>query len=137
MTWPWIFYINIPIGLGAAYATWSIYRERETPTRALPIDRIGLALLVLWVGSLQLMLDRGKELDWFSSGEIITLAVLAVVGLAFFLVWELTEERYSRGATSALGWSPSRWRTGCSSATSSSCRCGCRPSSAIPPPMPG
>jgi DHA2 family multidrug resistance protein len=92
MTWPWIFYINIPIGLGAAYATWSIYRERETPTRALPIDRIGLALLVLWVGSLQLMLDRGKELDWFSSGEIITLAVLAVVGLAFFLVWELTEE---------------------------------------------
>jgi DHA2 family multidrug resistance protein len=53
--------------------TWSIYRSRETPTRKLPIDTVGLSLLVLWVGA-QLMLDKGKELDWFASGEIITLA---------------------------------------------------------------
>ncbi|MHA6907070.1 DHA2 family efflux MFS transporter permease subunit [Ralstonia pseudosolanacearum] len=92
MTWPWIFYINIPVGILAAYATWVIYKDRESPTRALPIDRIGLALLVIWVGSLQLMLDRGKELDWFNSAEIVTLTVVAVVGFAFFLVWELTEE---------------------------------------------
>ncbi|QCX48389.1 DHA2 family efflux MFS transporter permease subunit [Ralstonia pseudosolanacearum] len=92
MTWPWIFYINIPVGILAAYATWVIYKDRESPTRALPIDRIGLALLVIWVGSLQLMLDRGKELDWFNSAEIVTLTVVAVVGFAFFLAWELTEE---------------------------------------------
>ncbi|MHA6895418.1 DHA2 family efflux MFS transporter permease subunit [Ralstonia pseudosolanacearum] len=92
MTWPWIFYINIPVGILAAYATWVIYKDRESPTRALPIDRIGLALLVIWVGSLQLMLDRGKELDWFNSAEIVTLTVVAVVGFVFFLVWELTEE---------------------------------------------
>ena len=92
ISWPWIFYINVPVGLLAAGATWMIYRERETPTRRVPIDAIGLSLLVLWVGALQLMLDKGKELDWFQSPEIVGLAVIAVVGLAFFLAWELTEE---------------------------------------------
>jgi len=92
ISWPWIFYINIPVGLMAAGLTLGIYRKRESPTRKVPIDTIGLALLVLWVGSLQLMLDKGKELDWFHSAQIITLAVVAVVGFAFFLVWELTEK---------------------------------------------
>ncbi|NYH99809.1 DHA2 family efflux MFS transporter permease subunit [Cupriavidus plantarum] len=92
MTWPWIFYINIPVGLGAAYATWAIYRERETPTRILPIDRIGLALLVIWVGAMQLMLDKGKELDWFHSTFIVVLTVTAVVGFLFFVVWEWYEK---------------------------------------------
>ena len=91
MTWPWIFYINIPVGLMAAYATWVIYRERETPTKLLPIDRIGLALLVIWVGSMQLMLDKGKELDWFHSTEIVVLTLVAVVGFLFFLIWEATK----------------------------------------------
>ncbi|MBN9338826.1 MAG: DHA2 family efflux MFS transporter permease subunit, partial [Comamonadaceae bacterium] len=92
ISWPWIFYINVPVGLVAALLTWSIYRHRETPTRKLPIDTVGLTLLVLWVGALQLMLDKGKGLDWFASGEIIALAVVAVVAFAVFLVWELTEE---------------------------------------------
>ncbi len=92
VSWPWIFYINVPVGLVAAGATWLIYRDRETATRKLPIDVVGLALLVVWVGSLQLMLDKGKELDWFHSPLIIGFAVVAVVGLAFFLVWELTDE---------------------------------------------
>ena len=87
-TWPWIFYINVPVGLFAAGITWSIYRSRETAIRRLPIDGVGLALLVLWVGSLQLMLDKGKELDWFHSGTIQILAVLAVVGFLFFVIWE-------------------------------------------------
>jgi DHA2 family multidrug resistance protein len=91
ISWPWIFYINVPVGLLSALMTWSIYRSRETPTRKLPIDSLGLALLVLWVGALQLMLDKGKELDWFASGEIVTLAVLAVVSFAIFVVWELTD----------------------------------------------
>jgi DHA2 family multidrug resistance protein len=51
-----------------------------------------LALLVVWVGALQIMLDKGKDLDWFGSGVIIALAVVAALGFAVFLVWELTDE---------------------------------------------
>ena len=91
-SWPWIFYINIPVGILAVWLTWSIYRHRESPTRKLPIDKIGLALLVIWIGALQIMLDKGKDLDWFGSSQIVTLAVVAGVGFVFFLIWELNEE---------------------------------------------
>jgi DHA2 family multidrug resistance protein len=91
-TWPWIFYINIPIGIFAAWATWSIYQHRESRTVRLPIDKIGLALLVVWVGSLQIMLDKGKELDWFNSGEIIILTAVALVAFIYFIIWELNDE---------------------------------------------
>jgi DHA2 family multidrug resistance protein len=92
IAWPWIFYINIPVGLAAAAGTWMIYHRRETPTRKLPIDAVGLGLLVLWVGSLQVMLDKGKDLDWFNSPVIVAFAVAAVVGFVLFLAWEITEE---------------------------------------------
>jgi DHA2 family multidrug resistance protein len=91
ISWPWIFYINVPVGLFAGLTTWAIYRRRETPTQRLPIDVVGLALLVIWVGALQVMLDQGKDLDWFSSTTIIALALVAAIGFVFFLVWELTE----------------------------------------------
>jgi DHA2 family multidrug resistance protein len=90
-SWPWIFYINVPIGLVAAGVTWMIYRKRESPTAKLPIDGVGLGLLALWVGALQVMLDKGKDLDWFGSTQIVALAIVAVVGVALFVVWELTE----------------------------------------------
>jgi MFS transporter, DHA2 family, multidrug resistance protein len=90
-SWPWIFFINLPVGLLAAGVAWSLYRTRETPTRRLPIDTMGLALLVLGVGAMQLVLDLGPEADWFESSEIIALAVVSVIGLAVFIVWELTE----------------------------------------------
>jgi DHA2 family multidrug resistance protein len=92
ISWPWIFYINIPVGLVAAAATWTIYRPRETATRKLPIDAVGLGLLVIWVGSLQVMLDKGKDLDWFNSPMIVAFAVVAALGFALFLAWEITEE---------------------------------------------
>jgi DHA2 family multidrug resistance protein len=92
ISWPWIFYINVPIGIAAAAAAWGIYHKRESATRKLPIDKVGLALLVTWIAALQMMLDLGKENDWFHSPLIVTLAVVAVVGFAFFLVWELTDE---------------------------------------------
>ena len=91
-SWPWIFYINVPIGIGAAAATWAIYRSRETSTQKSPIDLVGLGLIMVWVGALQVMLDKGKDLDWFHSGQIVALGITALVGFAFFLVWELTEE---------------------------------------------
>ena len=91
ISWPWIFYINIPVGAFAAVATWSIYRRRETARRKLPIDGVGLGLLVLWVGALQIMLDKGQELDWFHSSTIVALAVVAAVMFTIFIVWELVE----------------------------------------------
>ncbi len=92
VSWPWIFYINVPVGLLSAGMTWAIYRKRETPIRKLPIDTVGLSLLVVWVGALQLMLDKGKELDWFASPEIVTLGLVALVAFAIFVVWELTDK---------------------------------------------
>lgn len=92
VSWPWIFYINIPVGIIAALSSWAIYAKRETATRKLPIDSLGLGLLVVWIGALQIMLDLGKENDWFHSGLIVGLAVVAVAGLVFFLIWELTDE---------------------------------------------
>lgn len=91
-SWPWIFYINIPIGIFAAWATWSIYHKRESAIVIRPIDKVGLILLILWVGSLQLMLDKGKELDWFNSGTIVILASVAIVSFIYFIIWELGDD---------------------------------------------
>jgi MFS transporter, DHA2 family, multidrug resistance protein len=91
-SWSWIFYINIPVGLFAGFVTWMIYRDRESQTRKPPIDVVGLGLLIAWVASLQIMLDKGKDLDWFNSPMIVALGITAIVSFAFFLVWELTAD---------------------------------------------
>ena len=92
ISWPWIFYINIPVGIIAAGLTWSIYHKRDPGPRRVPLDVIGLFLLVLFVGTMQIMIDKGKELDWFNSGQIVTLAVVSAVSFMFFLAWELTDK---------------------------------------------
>jgi len=91
-SWSWIFYINIPVGIFAALVSWKIYHKRESVTRKLPIDLVGLLLLITWVGALQIMLDKGRDLDWFDSGLIVGLGVTAAVSFVFFVIWELTEE---------------------------------------------
>ena len=88
MAWPWIFYINVPVGIVAVLVTWGIFHKRETVRRKLPIDSIGLALLVIWVGAMQIMLDIGKEHDWFESPWVVACALVAAVGLVAFLIWE-------------------------------------------------
>ncbi|WP_411329680.1 DHA2 family efflux MFS transporter permease subunit [Desulfovibrio desulfuricans] len=92
VSWPWIFYINVPVGFVSAWLTWVTLKGRESEIRRLPIDKIGLALLIIWVGAVQILLDKGKDEDWFSSNFIVGLAVIAFVGFAFFLIWELTEK---------------------------------------------
>ena len=92
ISWPWIFYINIPVGLFAAGLTWSIYHKRDPGPRRVPLDVVGLVLLVLFVGAMQTVIDKGKELDWFSSSQIIVLATVASVSFLFFLAWELTDK---------------------------------------------
>lgn len=91
-SWPWIFLINVPVGLFCAAICWSGLKGRETPTRKIPIDGIGLSLLVVWVGALQIMLDTGKDADWFSSPAIVVEAIVAGVGFIAFMIWELGEK---------------------------------------------
>lgn len=90
--WGWIFFINVPIGVVVVMLTLQTLRNRETETVIRPIDTVGLVLLVVGIGCLQVMLDRGKELDWFSSPEIVVLTVVAVIALLVLLVWELTDD---------------------------------------------
>ena len=92
LSWPWIFYINAPVGVIAGWTTWTVYHKRETPVRKLPVDFVGLGLLVVWVGAMQVTLDKGRELDWFSSPLIVALSLVALVGFVVFLIWELTDE---------------------------------------------
>ena len=93
-TWPWIFYINVPVGLFSAAITWQLYRTRDSATRKVPVDYVGLGLLITWVAALQIMLDKGNELDWFSSPQIVTLGCVALVGFTLFLVWELVDNEH-------------------------------------------
>jgi DHA2 family multidrug resistance protein len=90
--WPWIFFINVPVAVLVGVLIWRYLGTRETATERRPVDFIGLALLVIWVGALQIMLDKGKDLDWFGSGFIVSLAAIAGVGFSAFLIWELTDE---------------------------------------------
>jgi DHA2 family multidrug resistance protein len=92
MSWPWIFYINVPVGVLSAFIAWRMLGHRDTPTEKKPIDKVGIALLVIGVGSLQAMLDNGNDLDWFNSSLIVVLCVTAVVALTFLVAWELTDE---------------------------------------------
>ena len=91
-SWSWAFYINVPVALvGAVVIGRVLSRYNSAPVRS-PIDIIGLGLLVVWVGSLQVMLDEGKDNDWFASTEICTLAVVALMGFISFVLWEFTED---------------------------------------------
>ncbi len=90
--WSWIFLINVPVGLAVTFFCWQSLKDRETPTRLLPIDTIGLGLLIIWVGALQVMLDTGKDANWFESTHIVILTIIAAVGFVAFLIWELTEK---------------------------------------------
>jgi DHA2 family multidrug resistance protein len=91
LSWPWLFYINLPVGAFSAAASWSILRKRESIKVQQPIDVIGLILLVIGVGSLQFMLDNGNEKDWFNSPVIIAAASISLVSLTFLIPWELTD----------------------------------------------
>ena len=91
-TWRWIFFINIPVGILALLL---VYRLIEDPPWAKRVkgalarfDYVGVSLLILGVGALQIMLDRGQEDDWFGSRFITTLAILTVVGLVSMVIWE-------------------------------------------------
>lgn len=91
-SWHWIFLINVPVAVVGGFAVMAMLRGQPDPRQAASIDRIGLLLLILWVGSFQIMLDEGRNLDWFSSAEIRVLAVVAAAAFAAFLIWVLNND---------------------------------------------
>ena len=89
--WHWIFFINVPIAALCTVMAVVLLRQAETKIDKLPIDIVGMIMLVIWVGALQLMLDLGREHDWFGDPMIVTLALISAAVFIFFLVWELFE----------------------------------------------
>ena len=86
--WPWIFLINIPIGLFSAYVCWKLLRPFESEKFHEPTDFVGLFLLIVGVICFQLVLDRGHELDWLASIPIRIMLVVSVLFFFLFLAWE-------------------------------------------------
>jgi DHA2 family multidrug resistance protein len=91
-SWPMIFWVNVPIALCCAPVIFKALQPIETAIRKARVDVVGLCLLIVWVGALQVMLDIGKDHEWFASPMITSLAVVAAIGFAVFLIWELTEK---------------------------------------------
>jgi len=92
LSWPFAFFLNVPIALLCAPIVGRMLARFEIARVKAPVDVIGLVLLVIFVGALQIMLDTGKEHDWFASTQIRALAAIAVIGFFAFLFWELTDE---------------------------------------------
>lgn len=90
-SWPWIFFINVPIGLFAAFVVRTQMRTRPVVTSRQPMDYVGLLTLIVGVGALQIVLDKGNDLDWFASNFIVIGTVISVVFLAIFIIWEMTD----------------------------------------------
>jgi DHA2 family multidrug resistance protein len=91
-SWPWIFYINVPLGIAAMVSCYYLLPESPIKSKTTGVDWAGIALLATGIGSLQTVLERGQTEDWFSSGYIIILSILAVICITGFILWELHVE---------------------------------------------
>ena len=89
-TWRWVFYVNLPVGILCAFGILVLVRD-SLHDRRRPFDMLGFAFLAIAIGSFQLMLDRGQQLDWFDSVEIVGEALVAGVAFAMFLIHMLTD----------------------------------------------
>ena len=99
--WRWIFFINVPAGIASLALTYRMIQDppymkqqkKKELRGGLRIDWLGLALLALFLGPLQVMLDRGQEDNWFSSQKIVVLGAICVTSLIGVILWELSHER--------------------------------------------
>jgi MFS transporter, DHA2 family, multidrug resistance protein len=96
LSWRWVFLINIPVGMVSLLLTSRMVvdppRLVESRKRLGPIDSIGLGLVALGLGTLEYVLDRGQEADWFASSSVVTFSVVSAVALVAFVIWELRQE---------------------------------------------
>jgi MFS transporter, DHA2 family, multidrug resistance protein len=91
-SWPWIFFINVPIGLFSSFTVWRLMRHKPATLERPRMDYVGLVTLVLGVGALQLVLDKGNDEDWFSSPFIVWATVISAIALLIFVIWEMTDK---------------------------------------------
>ena len=87
--WPWIFFINVPLGLGAMYVIGSLYKS-EAPQKVGGVDWLGVGLLAAGLGSIQYVLEEGQTNDWFQSALIVRLTILGIASTAAFILWQLS-----------------------------------------------
>ena len=88
-SWPWIFYINLPIGIAAAISCYLLLTEPPVKPAVPKVDWTGIALLSIGISTLQTVLERGETEDWFSTPYITWFTVIAIVSLTAFVIWEL------------------------------------------------
>ncbi|HEY2893193.1 MAG TPA: DHA2 family efflux MFS transporter permease subunit [Pirellulales bacterium] len=111
-SWRWVFFINVPIGIASLFLSNRMITDppwaRKQGTEAGPIDVVGLGLITLGLGSLEVVLDKGQESDWFHSSFVVGFSIVALVSLVSLLVWELHTEhpvidvRLFKGRTFAM-----------------------------------
>ncbi|HTH81330.1 MAG TPA: DHA2 family efflux MFS transporter permease subunit [Mucilaginibacter sp.] len=87
--WPWIFYINVPIGIATAISCYYLLTEPVIKPVVKRIDWTGIGLLIVGIGALQTVLERGQTDDWFAAGYIVFLTIVAIICLTGFILWEL------------------------------------------------
>ncbi|MHB8419366.1 MAG: DHA2 family efflux MFS transporter permease subunit [Myxococcales bacterium] len=96
MSWRWVFFINVPVGIVSLLLSHRIVQDppylKRLRERSGGVDYIGLSLIALGLGALEVVLDKGNEDDWFGSSFIVTFSIVAVVALAAFIIWELQQE---------------------------------------------
>lgn len=92
-SWPWIFFINIPIGIFTIFVVLAQLKDRPHEPVKGKLDWIGFSTMALGVGALQVVLDKGNELDWFNNVWIIAGSIFAVIMLITMVIWELTEDQ--------------------------------------------
>ena len=90
--WSWIFYINVPFGILSSIIMWSLLRGYESKIVKTKVDYIGLLLLAVAVTCLQILLDKGEQLDWWRSPVIRSLAVASAISFIYLVIWELKEK---------------------------------------------
>lgn len=98
LDWRWIFFVNIPFGIVAVFANYVLvedppWEKEKQKKKAKGIDYIGLALITLGLGCMQIMIDRGEDDDWFGSSFIVTMGVLAFIGIFGAICWLLTAKK--------------------------------------------
>jgi DHA2 family multidrug resistance protein len=92
LAWPWIFFMNVPVGLLAAWLAWHYLYESAHRREVEAVDGWGILLLAVGLGAMQTVLERGQAEDWFSSRLIVRLSVISVAALAAFVWRELTTD---------------------------------------------
>jgi len=91
-SWPWIFFINVPIGIFASLVVANQMKGRVEQLQRPKVDYVGLITLIIGVGALQIVLDKGNDDDWFSSNFIVVTSLVSAISLAVFVIWELTDK---------------------------------------------